>query len=343
LRLALLTRWYVYGPVAILLLALVVVRARPVETLATLSTADWRPLVPAVALNVVVVALWVVRFGQLLRHHGHVVPAVRLARLVLFANTASSLTPASTGEIARVVVLERQEGVPMATGTAAVLVERFMALYLLAMTTGLAWAWLLLGHPEAGGLGLAVVGLALAFAPTVAYRAGLRPLRAIGSRLERRAAEGGRLRRLGAQLVTVDERTAATISDARRTGVFVVCSLLVFAVFAVQFSLAASAIGVSLDLVTSWAVQGVAVVAGVLSAIPFGLGVSDAVVALLLPAAGVAPASAALIALLFRAVSTIPITILGVVAYVSISGSDGGRARPNPIVGAEGDPSGPGQ
>jgi glycosyltransferase 2 family protein len=343
LRLTLLTRWYVYGPVAILLLALVVVRARPIETLTTLENADWRPLIPAIALNVVVVALWVVRFGQLLRHHGHVVSSARLALIVLFANTASSLTPASTGEIGRVVVLERQEGIPMATGTAAVLVERFMALYLLAMTTGLAWIWLLIGHPEAGGAGLVIVGLALAFAPTLAYRAGLRPLRAIGTRLERRAADGGRLRRLGAQLVTIDERTAATISDARRTGVFVICSLLVFAVFAVQFSLAGAAIGVSLDLVTAWAVQGVAVVAGVLSAIPFGLGVSDAVVALLLPAAGVAPANAALIALLFRAVSTIPITILGVAAYVALSGSAGGRSRSTPVAGGEGDPAGGGQ
>lgn len=318
MRLTLLTRWYVYGPVAIILLGLVLLRARPVQTLSTLSESDWRPLALAIALNGVVIGLWVVRSGQLLRHHGHRIPAGPLALLVTFANTASSLTPASTGEIARVVLLERRHGVPLGTGTAVVLVERFMALYLMAITTGLAWVWLLVGHPAAGGVGLAIVVAALAFAPTIAYRAGLRPLDAIGRRLERSPADGRR-RRVGHQLVEVDARIAATVADARRSGVFIVASLAIFALFAAQFALAAAAIGEDLDLATAWAIQGVAIVVGVLSAIPFGLGVSDAAIALLLPTLSVDPASAALIALLFRAVSTLPVTLLGIGSYVLLA------------------------
>jgi len=334
LRLALLTRWYVYGPVALLLLGLVVIRARPLETWSTLTNADWRPLVPAIALNVVVVALWVIRFGQLLRHHDRKVPAGRLARIVLFANTASSLTPASAGEVARVVVLERQEGVPTVIGTAVVLVERFLALYLLAATTAAAWVWLLLGRPAVGGLAIAASIVVVAFVPTIAYRAGLRPLRAIGGRLERREP-AGRVSRLGPQLQDVDGRIAETLSDVRRTGAFSLASLAIFVVFAIQFALAGAAIGESLDLVTAWAVQGVAVVVGVLSAIPFGLGASDVAVTLLLPVVGIAPANAALIALLFRAVSTVPITILGVVAYALISrrGFDARERHPSPDPG----------
>jgi uncharacterized protein (TIRG00374 family) len=209
-------------------------------------------------------------------------------------------------------------------------VERFLALYLLAATTGAAWLWLLLGRPAAGGLAIAAAIVVVAFIPTIAYRAGLRPLRAIGARLERRQ-HAGRAVRLGRQLQDVDGRVAETLSDVRRTGAFSLASLVIFVVFAIQFALAGAAIGESLDLVSAWAVQGVAVVVGVLSAIPFGLGVSDVAVTLLLPVVGIAPANAALIALLFRAVSTVPITILGVVAYAQISrrGFDARETRPS--------------
>ncbi len=315
-----LTRWYVYGPVSLLLLAFVVIRARPAEMLDQLAAADLRLIAAAIALNVVVIGLWVIRSNQLLDAHGRRLGSWPMALLVTFANTASTITPASAGEAVRVVLLERRHGIPLATGTAVILVERFLALYLMILTTIVAWAWLLLDPGPVLGTSIAAAAIVLAFAPTGAYRLGLRPLGRIGDAVQARRGPG-RIRHVGHQLTILDARIAESLVGLRQIVIFTIATLGVFLVYAMQMALVAAAISEPIDLVTAWAVQGVAVIVGVLSAIPFGLGPSDAAVAILLPAAGMSAATAAVIALLFRTVSTLPITILGVAAYAILSRS----------------------
>jgi uncharacterized membrane protein YbhN (UPF0104 family) len=193
-----------------------------------------------------------------------------------------------------------------------------LALYLLALTTGLAWIWLVMDPAAIVAGGLAIVAGLLAFAPTGVYRVGMRPLGRIGVALAGRG-HASRLGRLGHRLSAVDELIAASLTSTRRIVVFTIATVGVFTVFAAQMALVAASIGSPIDLLTAWAVQGVAVVIGVLSAIPFGLGPADAAVAVLLPALGVNAATAAVIALLFRAVSTLPVTILGVGSFVLLS------------------------
>jgi glycosyltransferase 2 family protein len=326
-RFRILTRWYIYGPIAVALLAFVIWRANPGEITDLLREASWGPILLAVALNAVVIALWVVRSRALLVSHGHAIGVWQLALIVTFASTASSLTPASAGEAFRAILLQRRHAVPLPTGTAVIVLERVMAIYLLTITTAVAWLWLVLDPGAIGGVLIVVVAFAIGVLPSLLYRRGLRPVGTIGRRLERQRPPR-RLAHLGSALVTVDDRIAGSAGDPRTMIVFTLASFGVFLTFAVQFLLVGLAIGVSIDLATAWAVMGASVVVGVLSAIPFGAGAADAAIAVLLPALGVPASEAALMALLYRAVSTIPIALLGVGAYVVLS-----RTSPQPTTG----------
>ena len=64
--------------------------------------------------------------------------------------------------------------------------------------------------------------------------------------------------------------------------------------------------------------------AGVLSALPFGLGAADAVIALVLIGQGMPPATATLVTILMRLVGTLPTGILGAISYVWLNRTDPG-------------------
>jgi uncharacterized membrane protein YbhN (UPF0104 family) len=72
-----------------------------------------------------------------------------------------------------------------------------------------------------------------------------------------------------------------------------------------------AALGQRTSVEGAWAALGLATIAGVLSALPFGLGAADAVLAILLTAQGVPPAVAGAAALILRAVTTLPLGIAG--------------------------------
>ncbi len=334
MRLGWLSRWYVYGPISLVLVAFVLWRARVWEAGDLLASADPGPLVLAVALNVVVVALWTLRSRLLLQHLGHGLDVGSLAMLVMFANTINGVTPASTGEVARAILLERRHGVPLVTATAVILIERFFALYLMGISVAAVVATTVIRPPTSGVILIAVAAAALAILPTIPYRLGFRPLRPLGSLVARVGRNRPGIARLQDALLRVDDQIGVTLGTTRQIVLFVAITWAIFATYAAQFSLAARSIGVGVDLAQAWGITGSAQIVGILTAVPFGLGPADTVIALVLPSLGVTATSAAIVAILVRLVGTLPLTLLGVLSYVRLSRT----AAPAATVAGQPDP-----
>jgi uncharacterized protein (TIRG00374 family) len=156
----------------------------------------------------------------------------------------------------------------------------------------------------------------LAFGPSLAYRAGLRPGRA-ATRLAA-SSRSERVRRFGQRLTAVDDRLAAIVLDPWRSVHFVATTGAIFAVFAAQLWLVLRAFDVTLPLAGAWAAIGLATCAGVISALPFGLGAADAVLVVLLVAQGVAAPTAAAAAIILRSVATLPLGIAGTISWIHL-------------------------
>ena len=107
---------------------------------------------------------------------------------------------------------------------------------------------------------------------------------------------------------------------------------IVFAAYTSQLLLVAAAVGQPLDPAAAWGALGLAIIAGVVSLLPFGLGSADLVLVALLGVAGMPAAEATAVAFGYRVVSTLPLSLLGVGAYALLSagmpdGQAGGAAR----------------
>ena len=318
-------RRYLWLPVSLLLLGFVVWHTRPWE-IAQLGIAfDPVPLLAAVALNGVVVLLWAIRSRSLMAGVGYPLSIGALIPVVSFANTVSNLTPASAGEALRAVVLRNRHGVPLTRSTAVILVERLWAVGIMAVSAAAA-AFVILGHAAPAVAAAVWLAAAVAcFAPALADRAGIRP----GRLLERRRSRGGRVTapagrgaRMVTALIELDRTLETLVTDPRRAVVFVATTAGIFACYAAQLSLVLGVLGEPLPLDASWAALGLATVAGVLSALPFGLGAADAVLALVLGQLGTSAAVSGAAVLLIRLVATLPLGIAGALSWSVL-----GRAR----------------
>jgi hypothetical protein len=325
-------RWYVWVTVSLVLLGLLTWRTRPWEALAT--GADWRLLAVVVALNLVVIGAWALRSERLMAAVGHPLPVLALVPIVSFANTVNNLTPASTGEALRALILRRRHGVPYGRSTAVILAERFWAIWIMAVTAGAAAVGTVAPAP-APLVALAwIAAIVTAFAPSIAYALGLRPASAVArfvapssppESLDGTSAASAtpeppsRRRRLAATLRDVDTSLhAIAVSPAVATS-FVALTAVVFATTALQLWLILLSLGQSISPVAAWAALGLATIAGVISALPFGLGAADVVMTGLLTIIGVPSSVAAAAALLLRATVTLPLGLAGTAAWVSLS------------------------
>jgi hypothetical protein len=308
-------RWYVWGSISLVLFGLLVWRTRPWEALAT--GADWRPLVAVVALNGVVIVAWAVRSERLMAAVGHPLSIGALVPIVSFANTINNLTPASSGEALRAVILRRRHDVPYGRSTAVILAERLWAIWIMAATAGAAAIGTVV--PASPAVVLAAWGAAVVttFAPSVAYRLGLRPASFVARLVDGR--EGGRRARVATLLRDVDASLAGILASPIVAVGFVASTAVVFATTATQLSLILLALGHDLSPVAAWAALGIATIAGVVSALPFGLGAADVVLTALLAALGVPAAAAAAAALVLRATVTLPLGLAGTVSWIALS------------------------
>ena len=318
-------RWQVWVSVSVVLFALLVWRTRPWEAFAT--GADLRPLLAVVALNLVVIAAWAVRSAWLMAAVGHPLSVLALVPVVSFANTINNLTPASSGEALRAVILRRRHGVPYGRSTAVILVERLWAIWIMAMSAGAAALGTIVPASPAIVAGGWVAAVAAIFAPAVAYRMGLRPAAFVAGLLGPRqgavgdggGAGGGRRARLAGLLRDVDANLAGILASPLVAVGFVASTGIVFATTALQLWLILGALGQEVSPIAAWAALGIATIAGVLSALPFGLGAADVVMTALLAALGVPPAAAGAAALLLRATVTLPLGLVGTASWIALN------------------------
>ena len=317
-------RGFLLVSVSVALVAVLVWRTRPWEALAT--GADWRPVGLVVALDAVVVAAWAVRSAQLMAAVGSPIPALKLVAVVSFANTINNVTPASAGEALRAVILRRRHGVPYERSTAVILVERLWAIWIMAVSAGAAIVGTIVSAPPILTAAAWVGALAAACAPAVIYRLGLRPLALIGGRLAPAVPadpSDRRLRaRLGRLLREVDTNLASILTSSSVAVGFLGSTAVVFVAFALQLWLILLALGADISPVAAWAALGIATIAGVLSALPFGLGAADVVLTGLLVAAGVPVSVAGAAALLLRATVTLPLGLAGTASWIALNRGD---------------------
>jgi glycosyltransferase 2 family protein len=314
------SRWLrrpvVWLPITVALLGLVFWRARPWETGSVVGRLDVAPLVGSIALNAAVMLLWAIRSSDLLGAAGRPVPVGPLVPLTALANTVNNLTPGSVGELLRLYLLRERHAVDYSTGAAIVLIERIVAIGYLAGSAAIAWLVHVAGWPAL----IAVAGfVVLALVPPAVYGVGIRPsLMVTGLPL---GAVVGRERwvRARATLSRIDATIGGLLTHPVRIVVFAGTTTLILVCYTAQLQLVGGAAGLELDPLVAWGALGLSITVGVLSFLPFGLGATDLVLAALLEASGVAPATALAIVVGYRLTTTVPLAVAGSLSYGYVS------------------------
>jgi glycosyltransferase 2 family protein len=129
-------------------------RGQADQLASALASADWRWIVPAIALFFTGTLLRSIRWGQLLPEYH--VPIVTLFKTLVVGFTVNNLLPLRMGEVARAYLLARWGSVPYAATVASLIVERILDGFSLAVLLLVA-IWLL---PDAPGYLLAVGAIA---------------------------------------------------------------------------------------------------------------------------------------------------------------------------------------
>lgn len=317
---------FVWGPISLILLAIVVWRSRIWDAGSTIQDPAAAPLLAAIAMSALLPVLWAIRSSRLLAASDSDVPIGTLLPMTTLANMINNVTPGSVGELLRLYLLRVSHGVPYVTGTAVIIVERLGALGYLTLSAVIAWLSVRWDWPAWLTVALLVL---MVVSPGVLYRLRLRPLSVVVARPLRWVARG-RWARASDGLARAEDQTARLLSGTHTLGAFALTTGLIFCTNALQVTLVAAALGVSLDPLVAWGALGLSITVGVLSLLPFGLGAADLTLVALLGIVGVPPAPAAGIALGYRLVSTLPVALAGVAAYAWLSA----RLPTNGIAGA---------
>jgi hypothetical protein len=344
-------RWYVWVTVSVALFGLLIWRTKPWEAFST--GADWRLLAVVVGLNVVVVGAWAVRSARLMAAVGHPLPVMAMVPVVSFANTINNLTPASSGEAVRAMILRRRHAVAYGRSTAVIVAERLWAIWIMAVTAGAAAVGTIVPAGPAIVAIAWIAALVATFIPSIAYGLGLRPAAFLARIVERERASGtapqeasttieeaeaapesprprGRRARLASLLRDVDANLAGILARPAVAFGFVLSTGVVFVTSTAQLWLVLLALGESLSPVAVWAALGIATIAGVISALPFGLGAADVVMTALLTTLGVPAATAGAAALLLRATVTLPLGLAGTASWIALSREPDASAAGSP-------------
>ena len=255
----------VWGSISIALLALVAWRSRAWELGSQLGDADPRPIAVAVLLNLVIIVAWAARSSSLLTGAGRPVPVLPLIPMTAFANTINNITPGSAGELVRLYLLRAQYDVDYTTGAAIVLIERVVAIVLLGASAAGLWLTYALGLSPIIAL---VAIVAVAVAPSLVYRAGIRPTAIIGWLPLGRLVGHARWATTRSTLGRVDDSVAALLSDPPRAIVFAGWTAVVFVAYTAQLMLVAAALGQPLSPAVAWGALGLGIIVGVAVAAP---------------------------------------------------------------------------
>ncbi|MDQ6846643.1 MAG: flippase-like domain-containing protein [Candidatus Dormibacteraeota bacterium] len=299
-------------------LAALAILLRRVDLPAALRIAveePWPPLVAAIAVNVVATWLRATRSQTVLSVLGHRIPFLRMAAAQLAGQVLSWVSPVAAGDFVRPYLWRRHDGVPLTPGVVTVLYERIFSFGQLVVLGAVCAAPLVAEGPELAGA--AAAGLVLLALPWLVVRLVRRGAPAAGGFAasrgwrDRLIHAAGQLWRLG--------------GDGRLTARFTLLTIAVVTVSGFQIALLADGVGVTLPLWFAAAAFALSQVVGSVSSLPFGIGPADAVLLAFLVHTGASAEDALAITLLTRLAVTVPLGLVGAVAYLRLS--SGGAAR----------------
>lgn len=293
------------------LAVVVIALSHPASIWASLQHVSPLAVLAAVVLNIPVVALRALRADVVIARLGYRIPLGRQLRTQLIGTTTSSLTPAASGDYIRAYIWRRDDGAPLRVGAAVVTFERLYSLGLMLVV-----AVLLITLPRHGVIGWLGVALGLGaatFAPVVFEQVPSSVERWVLVKITRgplsRFAEGAfevvdNFRRLIRSPILLAQASSLTLA--------------VFILSGVQVWLLLAGLDHRVPITQAVAAYAASQAVGILSTLPFGIGTTDAVVVGVLAGYGVNLALAATVALLLRAVATIPQALAGMIAYATL-------------------------
>jgi len=305
----------------LVMVGVVVYLSHPAQILPTIGRLGPAAVVEVLLLNIPVVGLRAWRADLVLRRLGHRVPARRMLAVQLVGQTSSTLTPAASGDFVRAWLWKRDDGVPLGAGAATVLFERLFSFGLLV-----AVAVLLVAFPRLGLPGWILVALGLRAASMAPYlfsrpsERGDRWLRSVISRLPWIGGASDRLLRALDQLRTILASPPVLAQASAAT-------ILIYACSGFQLWILVGALGRHAPITQMVATYAISQVGGILSTLPFGLGPADLLTVGAMARYGVDVALAAVVALLVRVLTTLPLAIAAMPAYLflgrpSLAGSE---------------------
>ena len=299
--------------IGLALVAVLIVVSHPAEIWRTIKETSPAAVAAALAMNVPIVLLRLVRAALVLRHAGHRVRFATLLEIQLVGQTSSSVTPASSGDYLRAYLWRRTSGIPLRTGAAVVMFERLFSFGLMIVSAVALVVFLRYGI--AGWVVIAASLAAATVAPFVVER--------LAPRLERWAlakVTGGRqLSRYSEGALGMAETLREMMGAPSLLVRASIVSLVIFALSGIQVWLLLQGLGIHVDVAQATAVFATSQVGGTISTVPFGIGSMDAVMVTVLATYGVTVATSATVAVLLRGASTLPQAIAGLVAYYALN------------------------
>jgi uncharacterized membrane protein YbhN (UPF0104 family) len=299
-------------------LGLLLWRAGPAQVGAALIRLSIPALLLTLLLNVPITAARALRTRLVLDRLGHPVSWWSVVRAQLAGQTLSSLTPAASGDLVRAWLWRRDDDVPATAGVAAVVYERVGSLALLVASGAAFFAPSIGGPGVVAGICVAAAGVALV--PWALTR--IAAARRVGGALLVQAARLPGLRGRTRPLQRMGGGVAVLAGDTRLLGGFTATTLAVFVLSGLQVWLLVTGMGGAVGVAGAVGVYGLSQAGGSLSALPFGLGPSDAIVVGMLLRTGTGFGVGTTVALLLRATVTLPIALAATAAMA-------GRVRPS--------------
>lgn len=299
------------GALGAVLLAVMVWRVDPGAAAAAAGRIAWLPFAAVLLINVPCTLLRALRSRQLVARLGVTVSMTTMTTTHLAGQVTSWVTPAAVGDLVRPYMWRRSDRVPLRDGVSAVLYERIVSFFLLCAIGGPLAALLapLGGKTRLVVIAAAVILLLVAFVAVAGGR-----------------APAGIVRRLPARLRAALVTLRTLIADPWVAAVFTALTVAIFVLSGLQILLLAAGLGHPTALWVAVAAYCLSQAAGSLSTLPFGLGVTDAVVLGLLVAAGLDAPTATATMLLTRVAVTLPLGIAGAAAYVAVARAQRARA-----------------
>ena len=282
--------------------------SHPASIWTSLQQVNPLAILAALLINIPVVALRAARADVVIAHLGYRIPFASQLRIQLIGTTSSSLTPAASGDYIRAHMWRRDHGAPLRVGAAVVTFERVYSLGLM-----LAVAVLLITLPRHGVIGWVGVAVGLSAASIAPFL-----LEQIPPRLERwilTRVTSGPLSRFAEGALEVADNSRRLIRSPILLAQASSLTLVIFILSGVQVWLLLAGLDHRVPVTQAVAAFASSQAVGILSTLPFGIGTTDAVFVGVLAEYGVTLALAATVALLLRAVATIPQVLAGLIAY----------------------------